>query len=212
MDTKNSADFEAGQVPVLDRHPRDLSLREFMCNFTKKWKYAPAEVFPYMIPTYRYVVMKGKPHYEEYCKNLLLQDKPGCTLDTVGKAFSSCEEELKDFVENSEFCPNLVKVEFDESQKISVDPNQAEDPFIAGDALYVEPEGKPERAPKDEVMHLYDLGHDNDSHDGDEIDNDFYDNPDPNYCDDVVKKKEYEDHDWFEDRNNLSNITDEKIE
>ena len=110
---KLCADYEAGQVPVLDRHPKDLSLREFMCNFTKKWKYAPAEVFPYMIPTYRYVVKKGKPHYEEYCKNLLLQDKPGCTLDTVGKAFSSCEEELKDFVENSEFCPNLVKVEFD---------------------------------------------------------------------------------------------------
>ena len=115
-----------------------------------------------MIPTYRYVVKKGKPHYEEYCKNLLLQDKPGCTLDNVGQAFSSCEEELKDFVETSEFCPNLVKEEFIESQRISADPNQAEDPFIVGDALYVEPEGKPERAPKDEVMHLYDLGHDAD--------------------------------------------------
>ena len=109
--------FEAGQVPFFDRHPRDLSLREFMCNFTKKWKYAPAEVFPYIIPNYRYIVKKGKPHYEEYCKNLLLQDKPGCTLDIVRKAFRSCEEELKDFVENSEFWPNLVKVEFDESQK-----------------------------------------------------------------------------------------------
>ena len=61
-------------------------------------------------------------------------------------------------------------------------------------------------------MHLYDLGHDNDPQDADEIDNDYYDDPDPNYCDDIVKKKEYEDHYWFEDRNNLSNLTDEKIE
>ena len=107
----------------------------------------------------------------------------------------------------------MVKEEFSESQRISVDPNQIEDPFIGGDALYVEPEGKPERAPKDEVMHLYDLGHDtdndNDPHEADEIDHD-YDNPDANFCDELLKKKDYKDHDWFEDRNNL-NITDEKM-
>ena len=44
---KLCADYEAGKVPVavLDRHPRDISLREFMCNFTKKWKYAPSDMF-----------------------------------------------------------------------------------------------------------------------------------------------------------------------
>ena len=48
-------DYEAGNpeiLKILDRHPKNLSLREFMCNFSKKWKYAPAEVFPYMIPTF----------------------------------------------------------------------------------------------------------------------------------------------------------------
>ena len=45
-------DYEAGKVPCLDRHPKDISLREFMCNFTKKWRYAPANVFPHMIPTF----------------------------------------------------------------------------------------------------------------------------------------------------------------
>ena len=149
-------------MSVLDRHPKDISLREFMCNFSKKWNYSPANVFPYMMPTYRYVIKKNKPHYEAYCQNLLLQDKPGCTLDNVGKNFNSCEEELRDFVENSEYCPNLVKEEFKESQKISEESNQEEDPFIAGDALYVEPEGQPERAAKDEYMHLYDLGHEED--------------------------------------------------
>ena len=176
-------DYEAGKVPCLDRHPKDISLREFMCNFTKKWKYAPANVFPYMIPTFRYVVKKGKKNYEEYCKSLLLQDKPGCTLDNVGKNFDSCEEELKDFVENSQFCPNLVKEEFHESQRIGDDFNQEQDPFIAGDALYVEPEERPERAPKDEYMHLYDLGHEGNP-EADEVENEF-DDPDPNYCDDI---------------------------
>ena len=105
---KLCADYVAGNIPkeILDRHPKDLSLREFMCNFSKKWKYAPAKVFPYMMPTFRYVVKKGKPNYELYCRCLLLADKPGCTFDNVGKNFNSCEEELRDFVENSEYCPN----------------------------------------------------------------------------------------------------------
>ena len=35
-------DYEAGNIPkeILDRHPKNISLREFMCNFSKKWKYA----------------------------------------------------------------------------------------------------------------------------------------------------------------------------
>ena len=138
----------------------------------------------------------------------MLQDKPGCTIDNVGKNFTSCEEELRDFVENSEFCPNLVKEEFKESQKVSDESNQEEDPFIAGDALYVEPDGQPERAAKDEYMHLYDLGHEEDP-ELDEVQNEL-DDPEPNYCDDLERNKEYKDHDWFEDRNNL-NITEKKF-
>ena len=46
-------------------------------------------------------------------------DKPGCTLENVGKTpFGSCEEELKDFVENSKFCPGLVKKDFEDSQNV----------------------------------------------------------------------------------------------
>ena len=82
-----------------------------------------------------------------------------------------------------------------------------EDPFIAGDALYVELEGKPERAPRDVFINMYDPPHENDSNKTDEFDN-GYDDPNPNYSDDKVKKKKYEDHDWLEDRNNLNNIID----
>ena len=54
---------------------------------------------------------------EKYCKSLLLMEKPGCYLSNVGTEFESCEAELKDFVENSEFCPNVIKENFKESQQ-----------------------------------------------------------------------------------------------
>ena len=112
--------YECGKF-VYDKHPKNVSLREFMKNFTKKWKYAPKDnVFPHFIPCYRYIQHKGRgreERYEEYCKSLLLQDKPGCTIENVGKApFESCESELLDFVEKSEFCPQYLKAEVIESQ------------------------------------------------------------------------------------------------
>ena len=50
-------------------------------------------------------------------------------------------------------------------------------------------------------MCLYDLGHEEDP-DMDEVQNEL-DDPEPNYCDDLVHNKEYEHHDWLEDRDNL---------
>ena len=141
------------------KNPKNIALREFVVNFTKKWKYSPSNVFPHFIPSYKYIVHKGKPHYEEFCKNLLLMDKPGCTLENVGELFSSFEEELKDFVENSEFCPNLLKKEFYESQKV-VDESKKEK-YVEGDAfdeLYLEVDKAAENAPKDDWMEVFSLG------------------------------------------------------
>ena len=141
------------------KHPSNISLREFVVNFTKKWKYSPSNVFPHFIPSYKYIVHKGKPHYEEYCMNLLLMDKPGCTIENVGKSFSSFEAELKGFVDNSEFCPNLLKKEFAESKKI-VNENKKET-YSEGDAfdeLYMEVDKAAENAPKDDWMEVYSLG------------------------------------------------------
>ncbi len=63
---KLCSDYEAGNVPatVLNKHLRDLSLREFLCNFTKKWKYCTANVFSYFIPTFSYIVNKNKKYHE----------------------------------------------------------------------------------------------------------------------------------------------------
>ena len=130
--------------------PKDISLRDFVTDFTINWQYKPSNAFPHFIPTYKYVVHKGKPHYEEFCKNMLLMDKPGCYFQTVGKSFSSCEAELKDFVENSELCPDLLKKEFTESQKVVSDSTTKKS--VQGDAfdeLYLWLDRDPEYTPKE---------------------------------------------------------------
>ena len=201
---------DKNNVPYLDKHPINISLREFMITFTKKWKYSPANVFCFMTPSFRYNVKKGKPNCEEFYKNLLLQDKPGCTFENVGKNFESCEEEFRDFVENSPYCPELLKQEFADSQKLG-GSNENKDVWVEGDPLYVEPEGEPERAPRDDLDILHNLV------DEDDLDNVEYfmeqmeqeiDNPDPLYCNDT--KKKYDPKDWQTDREAL-NLTPEQL-
>ena len=63
----------------------------------------------------------------------MLQDKPGCYFDNVGKEFSSCEAELKDFVANSAFCPELLKEEFEQSQNVVNESNNEKS--VEGDAF-----------------------------------------------------------------------------
>ena len=115
-----------------------------------------------------------KNDYEDYCRNLLLQDKRGCTIDNVGRNFNDCcEEELRDFVENSPFCPILVKEEFKESQECT-EVNQDEDLFVFGDSLYIEPDENLEMAQRNDHIHLYELAIDEDKLE------DRYENSDPN--------------------------------
>ena len=45
------------------------------------------------------------------------------------------------------------------SKRVSDESNLKQDPFIGGDALYEEPDGKPDRVAKDEYMHLHEIGH-----------------------------------------------------
>ena len=86
-------------------------------------------------------------------------DKPGCTLENVGVSYSSYEAEMKEFVENSEFCPNLLKKEFAESQKV-VNESRKET-SVEGDTfdeLYLEVDRAAENAPKDDWMEVFSLG------------------------------------------------------
>jgi hypothetical protein len=88
---------------------------------------------------------------------LLLQDKPGCYLENVGKELESCEAELKNFVENSPYCPQLLKDDFAESQ-ITTKKRPETETTVGGNALdelYIEPETNPENVQRDEWMECF---------------------------------------------------------
>ena len=145
-----------------DKNPKDISLREFMKHFTKKWKVSKnAKVFPVFTPTFRHIVHKGQKRYEEYCKWILLQDKPGCYFDNAGKGFASCEAELKDFVDKSPHCPEHIKDEFYKSQVVKKDNEviqmrgSDDDPL---DELLAEVNQAPENDSPDDWMRVYDPG------------------------------------------------------
>ena len=136
-------------------------------------------------------------------------DKPGCYMDNVGKSFDSCEAELKDFVENSPFCPQLLKTEFQESQRV-VSEGEKEKP-VQGDAfdeLYTELDAPPVNAPQEEWMECFSLGlgpNQNDSNDEYTAASDDEDN---NY--DIRLDKVHVNHDWQSDRKELR-LTDSEI-
>ncbi len=145
-----------------DKHPKDISLREFMKHFTKKWKLSKnTKVFPVFTPTFRHIVHKGQKRYEEYCKWILLQDKPGCYFDNVGKGFGSCEAELKDFADNSPLCSEHIKDEFYKSQVVKKDSEVVQmrgnddDPL---DELLAEVNQAPENDNPDDWMRVHDPG------------------------------------------------------
>ena len=181
------------------KHPSNISLREFVVDFTKNWKYRPSNVFPHFIPSYKYVVHKGKPYYEDWCMLQLLMEKPGCTLDNVGKSYTSCEEELRHFVENYEFCPSALKEDFIRSQNIVNENNK--DMYAEGDAfdeLYVEVDKAAENATKDDWMECLSLGFTGNLND----DEDFHISRDdmPANYDEINLGETHKTHDWRSDR------------
>ena len=195
---------------TLGKHPKDITLREFVVNFTMKWKPKgkPDNVFLHSIPPYRYVVNKDRKNYEDYCKSLLLQDKPGCYLDNVGTGqFKSCQEELKDFVENSEFCPQLVKDDFKESQKDIKSNDQSSPNTFAGEnvpeELYIENDCDPVNAQPEAWFDLHNLFGDALPQNDKNLDNNEVDMDEENY--DILEGQDdpHKDYDWQSDRKEL---------
>ena len=77
----------------------------------------------------------------------------------VGTLFDTCEEELKDFVDNSPFCPNLLKAEFEQSQKeVSDKKKEKTAEGDAFDELYAELDVPPVNAPQEEWMDCFSFG------------------------------------------------------
>ena len=69
----------------------------------------------------------------------LLSEKPGFYITNVGADFETYEEELKDFVLNSEYCPQLIKQDFEESQLEDDVENLTDDASEDEDQLMVSP-------------------------------------------------------------------------
>ena len=97
-------------------HPKNISLRNMVTYFTKDWKIKNKTTFPVFTPVPKFPVKKISKSYESMCRCILLSEKPGCYSTNVGTEFQSFEEELRDFVLNSEFCPPYIKKEFEDSQ------------------------------------------------------------------------------------------------
>ena len=103
-------------------HPKDCSLHFFVSMYSNSWK-PKKEVVALISPCFMNVPnkLRSRESFELYCKSTLLEWKPGANPDNLGQDFESIEEELADFVKNSEFCPSFVKTDFEKSQKCVVD-------------------------------------------------------------------------------------------
>ena len=103
-----------------------------MSDFSQKWKLLPEgknkerEPFvPVILPCYIYTVPQGSKNFESYCRTILLTEKPGCYHQNVGQGFNSCQEELEEFISNSEFCPQLIKDDYLECIEAAITAMQA---------------------------------------------------------------------------------------
>ena len=97
-------------------HPKLINLRTFVTFFTKNWKVKTSITFPVFSPIQKFQISKKHKSYENWCKYILLAEKPGCYITNVGKGFASFEEELRHFVLTSPFCHDVIKEDFEKSQ------------------------------------------------------------------------------------------------
>ena len=115
-------------------HPKFLSLRNFVTYFSTKWIIKDTITFPVFSPIQKFQIKRTHSSYENWCKYILLSEKPGCYITNVGNGFVSFEEELRDFVLHSKFCHSLIKQDFEDSQKeieSEIINDEIDDPLMA---------------------------------------------------------------------------------
>ena len=121
-----------------DRHTKDISLRGFVTYFNKNWTLSNKETFPIFTPALHFLGKKTSKSYQNQCRYILLSEKPGFYITNVQTNFESHEEELKDFV-NSQYCPALIREQFQQSQVEDDEQNSTEDEDDEVDALILSP-------------------------------------------------------------------------
>ena len=76
-------------------HPKDISLRHFISHFAKDWEPLMHTTFvPVIIPLFRYPVASNHKKFPQYCKSVLLAEKPGCYPENLGQGFENMQDEL----------------------------------------------------------------------------------------------------------------------
>ena len=123
--------------------------------FTKDWTIKKKLTVPVFIPIQKFPITKTSKSYQNFCRCLLLCEKPGCYISNVGTNFENFEEELRDFVLNSKFCPMLAREDFEKSQleiQDDLNPDGSKD-----EQLLISPLQKPgdeDRVPTSMQIHL----------------------------------------------------------
>ncbi len=105
------------------RHPRDVSLHLYLAFYNKDWTPSKEQFCPTYTPSYREPVNKSKEaRHEEWCKMQLLIFQPGANEQSVTEAFNAADDVtysslLAEFVETSEFCPGVLKDDYEISMR-----------------------------------------------------------------------------------------------
>ena len=96
------------------KKPMDLNMHDYVAFFNKNWSMSTTEHFPDFRPGFKKTPNKvQKERFERWATTKMLIYTPGAHPDTILDGFATVEEAMKDFVENSGFCPNHIKDEWE---------------------------------------------------------------------------------------------------
>ena len=155
---KACKDYEKKGASSGVKHPRDVSLYEFISKYRADWKMNFEVKVPHITPNFSTVPRKNGSarRYDMFLRSLILTHVPGTKLDDIELlSTEDLEKECQFFCEKEE-CPQLVREEFEESQQVDERKGEnknaptegIDDEFdnIAGsqDQLFIEPEAPEE--------------------------------------------------------------------
>ena len=109
------SEFEGGSI-VYPKHPKEISLYEYVGNFTVNWCQDIPHI-PHPTPLFRYAPNKSNVEYFQlYCKTKILLHLPGVRPDDLEDSNESIEKKMDKFV-NTNYCPSIVRNEYLKSLK-----------------------------------------------------------------------------------------------
>ena len=146
-------DFMAGKTNV---NPENISLYEFISNYTKTWKYHGNGYVPHITPNFKKIpkkTLEKNDRYIMFLKTILLVHKAGTTYEEVNYLDDQhLEISVQNFV-YSDQCPTFILEEYEKSQESEGSENDHDD-LVNEDPLHTEPEQEEIAQEQDEIMSL----------------------------------------------------------